>query len=209
MYQQQLQQQIERTQQLCTNAMNLCSQVAQELQHIGQSVQTVTSNSGGYSQSYTQFGSQGSGQYGNGAVGNIMQADRAYDMQENTPSYRNYNTTTPSYSPQQSINYTSQSNPRAVQSVMSADRMASEQENTPSYRNYNTMTPGSYSQSSGSGSFQSGGNVQSVMQADQQYDQRESTPSNRNYNAGSFSSGGFSGSAVSSIMNADKVNTAY
>jgi len=166
--QQPIAQQLQRTQQLCTNAMNLCQQVVQELGQISQSVQTSTYSQPGYAQQgYGQGnqGSQGSYQpstYGYGqssmstaqspGLQSVMQADRAYSMQENTPSNRNYNTAaTTQFSPQ-----STSGGSYGVQSVMSADRMAPQ-----SYGGSNSAggSSGGYA-----GSYSGG--VGTVMQAD-------------------------------------------
>lgn len=116
------------TQQL-QHTMNLCQQVVQELQQINQAVQS-TGFTAGY-QSGATAGNQGYGapsQFsgGSSSIQAVMQADRQVDRQESTPSYRNYNTQTPAYSPSQSVNYNSQVNPAGIQAVMQADRFAAD-----------------------------------------------------------------------------------
>ena len=155
--QQQIAQQLQRTQQLCSNAANLCQQVVQELQQINQVVQSAPNF--GYqqaAQAANQFGGAPGYQAGYAqrpaALSSVMAADRSADIRESTPSNRNYNAQTPAYSPAQSANYTSQVNQAGIQAVMAADRQANTQE-------FGSSTYTSYGSTAGSGAaggFQSG-----------------------------------------------------
>ena len=125
----QIQQQLQRVQQLCTETVQVNQQVVQELQHIQQQVgqiSNVPTNVGAYQQQQPAF----YGPQSSTALNAVMQADRQAGIQESQPSYRNYNTQVPQYSPTQSLNYgapaygTSSSN-ASIQSVMKADQQYS------------------------------------------------------------------------------------
>ena len=165
MQQQQIAQQLQRTQQLCSNAANLCQQVVQELQQINQAVQNAPNF--GYQQTANQFGGAPGYQAGYAqrpaALSSVMAADRNADIRESTPSNRNYNAQTPAYSQAQSANYTSQVNQAGIQAVMAADRQANTQE-------FGSSTYTSYGSTGGSGTaggFQGG--ISSAAFADRRY----------------------------------------
>ena len=122
----QIQQQLQRVQQLCSETVQINQQVVQELQQINQQVgqlsSVTTGNVGAYQPQQGFYGYPGST-----AINAVMQADRQASIQENSPSYRNYNTQTPQYSPMQSVNYSSQAygtSSAPIQSVMMADQQA-------------------------------------------------------------------------------------
>jgi|GEM_PF-4973682 len=174
--QQQISQQLQRVNQLCAEAANLCQQAMREVQGVQQGVQsTATYNyqsSTSYQPSNSEYQSSGYGYSGGGSAA-VMNADRQANLDENTPSYRNYNTQTPTYRPTQSLNYTSSVNSSAMQSVMAADRNSSSGASAAAYGTP-AMTS-SYGGGAGmqqSGSYQNAGamrGVNSVMQADQQF----------------------------------------
>ncbi len=178
--QQQISQQLQRVNQLCAEAANLCQQAMREVQGIQQSVPGTAAYSYQSNSSYqpSYSGYQPSGYGFSGGVSTVMNADRQASLDENTPSYRNYNTQAPVYRPTQSVNFTSSVNPSAIQSVMAADRNSSptgvgSQALGSSYGTPPSVTP-SYGSGIGmqvSGSYQNPGTyrgVNAVMQADQQ-----------------------------------------
>lgn len=205
--QQPITQQLQRTQQLCTNAMNLCQQVVQELNLIHQAVQSSSYAQPAYT-SQTQGYGQSSGGYGyTGNVSSVMNADRGYgtSMQGEAQQY----------------SAGMQGAGSGVQSVMQADQYG-QQEN--SYGSRGAMTQGGQSyqtQSMSSGSYGSHamtGGVSTVMQADRNYG---ATGSGATSNARSYGSGygsgagsmsqnsGYTTAGVSSVMQADRYNQAY
>ncbi len=138
----QIQQQLQRIQQLSAEAGQINQQVVQELQHVNQQVAQLTSinvaNTMQYQQQ-TQGGYYGSP--GTTALNSVMQADRQAIVQENSPSYRNYNTQTPQYSPMQSVNYSasaSSGSSAPIQSVMMADQQSSTSSYRPQYGSYSS-----------------------------------------------------------------------
>ncbi len=188
--QQQVSQQLQRVNQLCADAANLCQQAMREVQGVQQSVASTTAynyqSNSSYQPAYSSYQTSGYG-YSGGGYGAVMNADRQAMQNENTPSYRNYNTQAQAYRPAQSANYTAGVNPSAIQSVMSADRNSSvagtaSQAFGNSY-GASSMTS-SYSGGSGAqatgmqstgmqaaGNYQNAGaypGINSVMQADQQ-----------------------------------------
>lgn len=119
----QIQQQLQRVQQICTETVQINQQAVQQLQQIQQQV-TQIGNLGAQNFGATQ--TQGS-YYGFTTPGlnAVMQADRQITVQENTPSYHNYNTQVPQYSSAQSVNYSSSLGSSApLQNVMMADQQA-------------------------------------------------------------------------------------
>ncbi|MHB1627674.1 MAG: hypothetical protein ACYCVB_04750 [Bacilli bacterium] len=126
--QQQVSQQLQRVNQLCADAANLCQQAMREMQGVQQSVASTTAynyqSNSSYQPAYSSYQTSGYGSSGSG-FGTVMNADRQASQNENTPSYRNYNAQAQAYRPAQSANYTASVNPSAIQSVMSADRSSS------------------------------------------------------------------------------------
>ena len=139
----QIQQQLQRIQQLSSEAVQINQQMVQELQHVNQQVaQLGTVNAA----NAMQFQQQQQGGYygypGTTALNSVMQADRQAAIQENSPSYRNYNTQTPQYSPMQSVNYSasaSYGSSAPIQSVMMADQQSSTSSSyRPQYGSYSS-----------------------------------------------------------------------
>ncbi len=169
--QQQMHQQLQRMNQMCMQAASLSQQLAHEIQQFQQSFastsygnQTGYGATGSYPSSFSGSGLGG----GQDSYSQIMNADRQNMQEENTPSYRNYNMQTPSYSPSQSMNYTSQVNSNAMQSVMNADRQANSM-GASSYPQGNGLSGGmGYQNSYGGQMDASYQNVSSIMQADRQ-----------------------------------------
>ena len=151
----QIQQQLQRVQQLCTQTVQINQQAVQELQQINQQVGQLTNVtnvplSGGVG----SFQQPQPGYYGyasNTSLNAVMQADRQSAIQENSPSYRNYNTQAPQYSPAQSANYGAQSygsfaGSAPIQSVMMADQQATMGPSRAQYGSVGTSV-GNYSSS--------------------------------------------------------------
>ncbi len=103
----QIQQQLQRVQQMVSETVQINQQAVQQLQQINQQVGQLSNvNIATGVVGYQQQPQQGYiGYVGNTALNAVMQADRLASMQENTPSFRNYNTQIPQYSPIQSANY--------------------------------------------------------------------------------------------------------
>ncbi len=140
----QIQQQLQRIQQLSSEAVQINQQMVQELQHVNQQVAQLSTVNAANAMPFQQQQQQG-GYYGYpGATGinSVMQADRQASIQENSPSYRNYNTQTPQYSPMQSVNYSasaSYGSSAPIQSVMMADQQSNTSSSyRPQYGSYSS-----------------------------------------------------------------------
>lgn len=197
--QQPITQQLQRTQQLCTNAMNLCQQVVQELNQIHQAVQASTYAQPSYNSGQSQGYSQGNYGYASN-ISTVMNADRGYGT-----------------SAQGSGQYASfQGGGAGVQAVMAADHTG--QANT-SYGGAGTSGSASYQSSQGQGAPSYGstggssGSLSAVMQADRGYSS-QATQGNRSSGSGygattMTQNSGFSSSGVANVMQADRYSPSY